>query len=147
MWELDHKESWVLKNLCFWTAVLQKTLESPLCSKDIEPVNPKGNQSWIFIGRTDAEAQILWPTDAKSWLIRKYHLAEKDWRQEKVKVKVKVKVKSCPTLCYPWTVVPKLLRPWDSSGKNTGVGCHFLLQRIFLTQGSNPGFPHCRQTV
>ena len=82
MWELDHKENQAPKNLCFWTAVLQKTLESPLGSKEIEPVNPKGNQSWIFIGRTDPEAQILWPTDTKSWLIRKYHLAE-NWRQGK----------------------------------------------------------------
>ena len=71
MWELDHKESWALKNWCFWTVVLEKTLESPLESKEIQPVNPKGNQSWIFIGRTDAEAEtpILWPPDTKSWLI------------------------------------------------------------------------------
>ena len=70
-WELDHKESWVLKNCCFWTVVLEKILESPLDYKDIQPVHPKGNQSWIFIGRTDveAEAPILWPPDAKSWLI------------------------------------------------------------------------------
>ena len=69
MWELDHKESWALKNWCFWTVVLKKTLESPLDSKEIEPLNPKGTQPWIFIGRTDAEAPILWPPDAKSWLI------------------------------------------------------------------------------
>ena len=73
MWELDHKESWTLKNLCIWTVVLEKTLESPLDCKEIKPVNPKGNQSWIFIGRTDAEAEtpILWPPDVKSWLVRK----------------------------------------------------------------------------
>ena len=73
MWELDHKESWVLKNWCSWTVVLEKTLESPLDCKEIQPVHPKGNQSWIFFGRTDAEAEapILWPPDAKSWLIRK----------------------------------------------------------------------------
>ena len=71
MWELDHKENWSPKNSCFWTVVLEKTLESPLDSKEIKPVNPKGNQSWIFIGRTDAEALTLWPLDAKSWLIRK----------------------------------------------------------------------------
>ena len=70
MWELEYKESWVLKNWCFWTVVLEKTLESPLDSKEIKPVHPKGNQSWIFIGRTDAEAEapILWPPDGKNWL-------------------------------------------------------------------------------
>ena len=84
MWELDHKESWALKNWCFWTAVLKKTLESPLDCKEIKPVNPKGNQSWIFIGRTyaEAEAPILWPPDAKSWFIRKDPDTGKDWRQE-----------------------------------------------------------------
>ena len=73
MWELDYKESWVLKNWCFWTGVLENTFENPLDCQKIQPVNPKGNQSWIFIGRTDAEAetQILWPPDAKSWLIWK----------------------------------------------------------------------------
>ena len=82
MWELDYKESWALKNWCFWTVVLEKTLESPLDSKDIQPVHPKENQSWIFIGRADAEAPILWPPDAKTWLIRKNPDAGKDWRQE-----------------------------------------------------------------
>ena len=73
MWELDHRKSWVLKNWCFWTAVLKKTLKSPLDSKETQPVHPKGNQSWIFIGRTDVEAEtpILWPPDAKNWLIWK----------------------------------------------------------------------------
>ena len=84
MWELDHKENWVSKNLCFWTMVLEKTLESPLDCKEIKPVHPKGNQSWIFIGSTDAEAEtpILWPPDAKSQLIGKDPEAGKDWRQE-----------------------------------------------------------------
>ena len=84
MWELDYKESWALKNWCFWTVVLEKTLESPLDSKEIKLVNPKGNQSWIFIGRTDAEAEtpVLWPPDGKNWLIRKDPDAGKDWRQE-----------------------------------------------------------------
>ena len=82
MWELDHKESWVPKNWCFWTVVLEKTLESPLDGKEIKPVNPKGNQSWIFIGRTDAEAPILWPPDAKKWVIGKDPDVGKDWRQE-----------------------------------------------------------------
>ena len=73
MWELDCKESWALKNWCFWTVVLEKTLESPLDGKEIQPVYPKGNQSWIFTGRTDveAEAPILWPPDMKNWLIGK----------------------------------------------------------------------------
>ena len=84
MWELDHKEGWVPKNWCFWNVVLEKTLESPLDCKEIKPVNLKGNQSWIFIGETDAEAEapILWPPDAKSWLIGKDPDAGKDWGQE-----------------------------------------------------------------
>ena len=84
MWQLDHKESWASKNWCFWTVVLEKTLESPLGCKEMQPVHPKGNQSWIFIGRTDAEAEapILWPPDAKAWLIWKDPDAGKDWRQE-----------------------------------------------------------------
>ena len=81
MWELDYKESWVPKNWCFWAVVLEKTLESPLACKDLKPVNPKGNQSWIFIGRTDAEAEtsILWSSDAKNWSIGKDLDAGKDW--------------------------------------------------------------------
>ena len=84
MWELDCKESWVPKNWWFWAVVLEKTLESPLDCKEIQPVNPKGNQSWIFIGRTDAEAEtlILWLTDVKSQLIRKDPDAGKDWGWE-----------------------------------------------------------------
>ena len=84
MWELNYKEGWAPKNWCFWTVVLEKTLESPLDSK-IKPVNRKGNQSWIFIGRTDAEAEapILWPPDAKSRLVGKDPTAGKDWGQEK----------------------------------------------------------------
>ena len=82
MWELDYEESWALKNWWFWTVVLEKTLESPLDCKEIQPVHPKGNQPWIFIGRTDAEVLIVWSTDAKSWLIRKDLDDEKDWRQE-----------------------------------------------------------------
>ena len=85
MWELDYKESWAQKNWCFWTVVLEKTLESPLDCREIQPVHPKGNQSWVFIGRTDVEAEtpIFWPPDAKSWLIWKDPDAGKDWRQEK----------------------------------------------------------------
>ena len=82
--ELDCKESWELKNWCFWAVVLEKTLESPLDCEAIQPVNPKGNQSWIIFGRTDAEVEtpILWPSDAKNWFIGKDPDAGKDWKQE-----------------------------------------------------------------
>ena len=84
MWELDHNEGWAPKNWCFWTVVLENTLESPLDCKEVKPINPKGNKPWIFIGRTDAEAEapILWPPDVKSRLIGKDPNAGKDWRQE-----------------------------------------------------------------
>ena len=84
MWELDYKDSWVPKNWCFWTLMLAKTLESPLDCKEIQLVHPKGNQSWIFIGRTDAEAEtpVLWPPYAKNWLIWKDPDAGRDWGQE-----------------------------------------------------------------
>ena len=84
MWELDHKENWAPQNWCFWTVVLEKTLESPLDSKEIQPVHPKGNQPWIVIGRTDAEAEapILWPLDVKSQFIGKDPDVGKDWGQE-----------------------------------------------------------------
>ena len=82
--ELDHKESWVPKNWCFWTVVLEKTLDSLLDCREIKAVNPKGNQSWLFIGRTDDEAEtpILWPPDGNNWLIGKDPDAGKDWAQE-----------------------------------------------------------------
>ena len=88
MWQLNHKEGWVSKNWYFRTVVLEKTLKSPLDGKKIKPVNPKGNHPWIFVGRTDveAEASILWPLDAKSQLIAKDPDAEKDWRQEEEEV-------------------------------------------------------------
>ena len=84
MSELDHKEIWTTDNWCFWNVVLEKSLESPLDWKEIQPVHPKGNQSWMFIGWTNAEAEtpIFWPPDVKNWLIRKDPDAEKDWRQE-----------------------------------------------------------------
>ena len=84
MWQLDYKESWAPKNWCFWTVVLEKTLESPLHCKEVQPVHSEGDQSRVFIGRIDAEAEtpILWPPDAKSWLIWKDPDAGKDWRQE-----------------------------------------------------------------
>ena len=92
MWELHYKKNWwiewmnELKNWCFWTVVLEKILESPLDCKESQPINPKGNQSWIFIGRTDVEAEtpILWPLDAKNWLIWKEPDAGKDWRREEM---------------------------------------------------------------
>ena len=83
MWELNHKEGWVLKNWCLQTVVLEKTLEGPLDSMEVKPVNPIGNQPWIFIGRTDAEVPILWPLDAKIQLIGKDPDAAKDWRKKK----------------------------------------------------------------
>ena len=84
MWELDYKESWALKYWCFWTVALEKTLKSPLDCKEIQPVHSKGNQSWTFIGRTNAEAEtpILWPPDAMNWLIGKDPVAGKDWSCE-----------------------------------------------------------------
>ena len=84
MWELNCKESWVPKNWCFWTVVLEKALESPLDCKEIQPVHPKGDQSWVFIGRTDADAEtsILWPPDTKNWLIRKDPDTGNDWGWE-----------------------------------------------------------------
>ena len=120
MWELDHKESWVPKNWCFWTMVLEKILESPLDCREIQPVSPQGNQLWIFIGRTDAKAEvpILWPPDVKNGLIGKDPDAGKDWRQEEKGVTEDEMVgwhhqlkghaaaaaksfQSCPTLCNP----------------------------------------------
>ena len=84
MWKLDHKESWAVKSWCFWSVVLEKTLESPLDCKEIQPVYPKGDQSWIFIGRTDAEAEIptVWPPDVKNWLLAKAPDAGEDGGQE-----------------------------------------------------------------
>ena len=103
MWELDHKERWAPKNWCLWTVVLEKTLESPLDRKEIKPLNPKGNQSWIFIGRTDAraEAPILWPPDVKNWLIGKDPDAGKDWRQEE---------KGTSSESWWWTGKPGMLQ-------------------------------------
>ena len=176
IWELDYKESWALKNWYFWTVLLKKTLESPLDCKEIQPVHHKGNQSWIFIGRTDvkAETPILWPPDGKNWLTGKDPDAGKDWRREKKETTEDEMVGwhqqlnghefeqapgvgdgqgslaccspwghkqsdmllllllscfSCVRLCAtPWTVAHQAPHPWDSPGKNTGVGCHFLLQ-------------------
>ena len=118
MWELDYKESIVQKNWCFWIVVLEKTLESPWECKEIQPVNPKGNQSWIFIGRTDAEAEtpILCPPDAKNWFIGKDSDAGKDWRWQEKRMTGWDGWMASPTR---WTWV------WESSGNWwwTGNGC------------------------
>ena len=121
MWELDYKESWAPKNWCFWSVVLEKTLESPLYCKDIQPVHPKGDQSWVFIGRPDGEAEtpILWPPDAKSWLIWKDPDAGKDWGREEKGTTEDETVGSSPTqwtwvwvnsVSWWWTGRPGVLR-------------------------------------
>ena len=115
VWELDHKEGWAPKNWCFWNVVLEKTFESPLDCKEIKPVNPNGNQSWIFIGRTDADTEvlILWPSDARSWLTGKDPHAWKDWGQEK-RVTGDEMVGWHHWLNGPWV--------WASSGSCNGQG-------------------------
>ena len=129
MWELDYKESWVPKNWCFWTVMLEKTLESPLDSKEIQPVHPKGNQSWIFIGRTDveAEAPILWPPHAKNWLIGKDPDAGKDWRWEEKGMTEDEMVGWHHRLDGHWVWVNP--RSWWWTGK-TGVLQSMGLQRV-----------------
>ena len=126
MWELDHKESQVLKNWCFWTVVLKKTLESTLDCKEIKPVNPKGNQSWVCIGRTDAEAEapVLWPPDVKDWLIGKDPVAGKYWIQEKGKTEGKMV--GWHQRCHRWTWV------WTSSGSWWWIGRPGMLQSMGL---------------
>ena len=111
MWELDYKEGWVLKNWCFWTVVLEKTLESPLDSKEKKPVNLKGNQCWIFIGRTDAEdeAPVLWPPNKKSQLIGKDPDAGKDWGQKEKGVKQRLRWLDGITDSMGWV--------WANSGR------------------------------
>ena len=148
MWDLDYKESWVQKNWCFWTMVLEKTLESPLDCKEIQPAHPKGDQSWVFIGRTDAEAEtpILWPPDAKNWLIWKEPDAGKDWRQEE-------KGKTDGWMASPtqWAWVSNSRRQWRT-GKPGTVQFMGLQSRTWLSkwttvrthstaQGSLPSFP------
>ena len=113
MCELDHKENWVPKNWCFWTVVLEKTLESPLDCKEIQPVRPKGNQPWIFIGRIDAEAEtpILWLPNGKNWLIGKDPDAGKDWRLEEKGTTVDEMVGWLASLTR-WTWVWASSRSW-----------------------------------
>ena len=115
MWEVDYKESWAPKNWCFWTVVLEKTLESHLDCKEIQPVHPKRNHSWIFIGRTDAEAEtlILWPPDAKNWLIWKDSDAGKYWSRRRGRLRMRWLMAS-PT---QWTWVWVNSRSWWWTGK------------------------------
>ena len=123
MWELDYKEGRVLKNWCFWTVVLEKTLESPVDSKEIKPVNPKKkNQSWIFIGKTDAEAEtpIIWPPDMESWLTGKDPDAGKDWRQEEKGM--------TEDEMFGWH--HQLEQVWASSGRSWRTGKAGMLQSM-----------------
>ena len=129
MWELDYKESWVQKNWCFWTVVLEKTLESPLDCKEIQPVRPKGDQSWVFIGRTDAEAEtpILLLPDVKSWLIWKDPDAGKDWgREEKGTTEDQIVGWLSPT---QWTWVWVVSGSWWWTGR-PGVLPFMGVQRV-----------------
>ena len=115
MWELDYKESWALKNRCFWTVVLEKTLESPLDCKEIQPVHSEGDQSWVFIERADAETEtaILWPPHAKSWLIGKDPDPGRDWGQDE-----KGTTEDEIAGWYHWLDAPKL----DEFGSTPGIG-------------------------
>ena len=129
MWELDYTETWALKNWYFWTVVLEKTLESPLDCKEIQPVHPKGNQSWIFIGRTDAEAEtpILWPPDAKNWLIGKDPDTGKDWRREEKRM-IEDRMVLMASLTQ-WTWVWVNFRSWWWTGR-PGMLQSMGLQRV-----------------
>ena len=125
-WELDNKKGWALKNWCLWTVVLEKTFESPLDSREIQPVHPKGDQSWVFIERTDAEAEtpILWPPDAKNWLIGKDPDDGKDWRQEE---------KGTTEEWDGWMASPtQWTWVWASSGKWWRTGRPVMLQSMGL---------------
>ena len=119
MWELDHKEGWLLKNWCFWTVVLEKTLESPLDYKEIKPVNPKGNQPCIFIERTDAEAEapVLWPPDVKNWLIIKDPDTGKDWRWRRSRQQRTITIFLSKEMQWQdlWPQAPPLLSPQPNS--------------------------------
>jgi len=134
MWKLDHKEGWALKNGCFWTVVLEKTLESPLDCKEIKPVNPKGNQSWIFIERinVEAEASILWPPDVKSRQVRKDPDAGKDRRQEE-KEMTEDEMVGCHNTQRTWV--------WASSGRRWRTGKPDMLQSMEWQRVENRTWP------
>ena len=129
MWELDYKESWELKYWCFWTVVLEKTLESPFDCKETQPVHPKGDQSWIFIGRTDAEAEtpILWPPDVKNWFIDKDPDAGKDWRWER-----KGKAEDEMVGWHPWLNGHEFEQTLGDSERQRSLECYspWKLQRV-----------------
>ena len=152
LWELDCEESWVPKNWYFWTVVLEKTLESPLDCKEIQPVHPKGDQSWVFIGRTDVEAEtpILWPPNAKSWLIGKEPDAGRDWGQEEKGMTEDEMTEWHHQLDghgSGWT-------PAVGDGQG-GLACcgswgrkeSDMTERLNWTKASNPGLPRCRQIL
>ena len=124
MWELEYKESSAPKNWCFWTVVLEKILESPLDCKEIKPVNPKGNQSWIFIGKTDAEAEasVPWPPDAKNWLTGKHPDAGKDWRQKEKGMYIRRDSRMVSLTLWSWI--------WASSGSWWWAGKPGVLQSM-----------------
>ena len=162
MWELDCEESWMPKNWCFWTLVLEKTLESPLDCKEIQPVHPKGNQSWEFTGRTDFENEtpIFWPPDAKSWLIWKdSDVGKIEGRRRRGRQRMRwldgitdsvdislgkfreLVMDQGGLACFgAWghrvNTTEQLNCPWGSPGKNTVVCCHFLLQWTMVCQNS-----------
>ena len=143
MWELDYKESWAQKNWCFWTVVLETTLESPLDCKENQPIHPKGNQSWIFIGRTDAEAPILWPPDGKNWLIGKDPDAGKDWRREE---KGLTEDEMAGWHHWQWTWVWVNSRSWwwtGRPGELKSMGRRESDTPEWLNWLTDPGFPGC----
>ena len=157
MWELNHKESWEPKNWCFWTVVLENTLESPLDCKEIQPVHPKGNQSWIFVGQTDAEAEtpILWPPDSKNWLFGK----DPDAAWERLKAGGEGDVRgwkswmASPTLrtwvwvssgSRGWTGKPALCSPWGRQESDMTEWLNwfaFILIRLRVPVLSENAFP------
>ena len=150
MWDLDYKESWVQKNWCFWTVVLEKTLESPLDSKEIKPVHLKGDQSWIFIERTDvvAETPILWPFDAKNWLICKDPDAGKDWKQEE-KGTTKDEMIGWPSQAQ-WTWVWANSGSWQWTGRPDlfrSIGSQSRTQLSDWTELTWPDICHQKLTI
>ena len=138
MWELDYKESWALKNWCFSIVVLEKTLESPLDCKEIQPVHPKGDQSWVFTGRTDAEAEtpILWPSHAKIWLFGKDPGAGRDWGQEE-------KGTTEDEIQFSCSVVSDSLRPHES--QHTRPPCLSPTPGVY--SNSCPSSPWCHSAI
>ena len=160
MWELDYKESWAPKTWCFWTVVFEKTLESALVRKEVKPVHPKGNQSWIVIGRINAEAETptLWPPDAKNWFIEKDPDAGKDWRQEE-RATTEDEMVGCHHQLDGQESQHTLgvddgqeslacFSRWGSKESDITEWLNWTeLYRIFPTWGLNPGLPNCRRIL